>query len=84
MSNVIVNLHDYCSKLVNLPQLYKDWCGSLIFREKPYKFYTFFYYTQINVNALKLHGQSWGILTIQKQMPFKRSVLAQGTHKDPA
>ena len=49
MNSFYVNLHDYCSKLVNLysyTQIDVDH-----FQKKLCKFYTFFYSTRTDVNA---------------------------------
>ena len=51
MNSVSVNLHSYCSKLVNLHNYTLTNIGQ--FLAKLYKFYTFFYYTWTNVKALK-------------------------------
>ena len=51
MNSVSVNLHGYYSKLVNLHNYIQTDVG--YFQAKLYKFYTFFYYTQIDVNALR-------------------------------
>ena len=51
MNSVSVNLHNYYRKLVNLHNYTLTNIGQ--FQAKLYKFYTFFYYTQTNVNALR-------------------------------
>ena len=50
MNNVNVNLYIYCSKHVNLHNYIRIYMGH--FQAKLYKFYTFFYYTLTDVNAL--------------------------------
>ena len=52
MNSISVNLHGYCSKLVNLYNYTQTNMGH--FYLKFYKFYTFFYYTCTDVNALKV------------------------------
>ena len=52
MNNINVNLHSYYSKLVNLYNYTQTNMGH--FYLKFCKFYTFFYYTRTDVNALKV------------------------------
>ena len=52
MNNVNVNLHNYCSKLINLYNYTQTDMSH--FYAKLYKFYTFFYYIQSDVNATGL------------------------------
>ena len=52
MNNINANLHNYYIKLVNL---YNYTCTNIgHFYLKFSKFYTFFYYTSTDVNALKV------------------------------
>lgn len=46
MNSISVHLHGYCNKSINLHNYIY---GSFL---KPYKFYSFFYYTPINVGTI--------------------------------
>ena len=50
MNNISVNLHNYCKNFVNLHNYTQT--DISYFQAKWCKLYTFFYYTQTNVNAL--------------------------------
>ena len=52
MNNINANLHNYYSKLVNLYNY--TWTNIGNFYLKFSKFYTIFYYTSTDVNALKV------------------------------
>ena len=51
MNSISVNLHNYCSKLVNLHNLTQI---NVLFQVKLCKFYSFFYYKWTDVNTLSI------------------------------
>ena len=66
MNSINVDLHGYCSKLVNL---YNHTHTDVDhFQAKLCKFYTFFYFTRTNMNALTLNRYKCPIIVRKKNV----------------